>query len=220
MATRRSSSRHTQVQEPQRDSRLDTQDLQAEGHRQRASWLDSCRAASWWRHSSWPDPSLARSWYAPMASRIGSMCSFVCRGRRAHDIGEPRADLPKKVRKLGLCSTLSAKLAEGNLIVMDDADIASHKTKELVQTLSSSGWNDSMLIFVGAPKRNLDLATRNLGHVTLAAVQRINVYEILRRRYLFLAKDSLPFIHERLLEDAYDLGIDDDDVAALSSATE
>jgi len=155
-----------------------------------------------------------------MASRIGSMCSFVCRERMAHDIGGPRADLPKKVRKLGLCSTLSAKLAEGNLIVMDDADIASHKTKELVQTLSSSGWNDSMLIFVGAPKRNLDLATRNLGHVTLAAVQRINVYEILRRRYLFLAKDSLPFIHERLLEDAYDLGIDDDDVAALSSATE
>lgn len=68
-------------------------------------------------------------------------------GAKAHgpkntrDYGQTK--LNKKVRKQALCSALSQRLLEGNLIVVNqlyDADVGSHKTRDLVKLLDDRTW--------------------------------------------------------------------------------
>src|SRR5882672_6623371 len=57
-------------------------------------------------------------------------------------------DLPKKVRRLGLKTALSAKQSEGKLAVIDEAHFSEAKTKALRARLEVLGW-DSVLIIDG-----------------------------------------------------------------------
>ncbi|RAU21234.1 50S ribosomal protein L4 [Paramagnetospirillum kuznetsovii] len=106
-------------------------------------------------------------------------------------------DLPKKVRKLALKTALSAKVADGKLIVLDTASAASPKTKELAARLSKLGWT-SVLFIDGAVDGNFALASRNLPHVDVLPQVGANVYDILRRDTLVLTKDAVQALEARL----------------------
>ena len=107
-------------------------------------------------------------------------------------------DLPKKVRKLGLKSALSAKLAAGKLIVLDTARLEEPKTKELAQRLKQLGWG-SVLVMDGPEfERNFMLAARNLPDVGLLPTVGANVYDILRRDVLVLTRAAVRELEERL----------------------
>lgn len=54
--------------------------------------------------------------------------------------------LNKKIRRLGLCTALSQKLAEGNLIVVDSLNQGSHRTKLLHDKLEAMGALDSVIM--------------------------------------------------------------------------
>ena len=58
-------------------------------------------------------------------------------------------DLTKKVRKLALKTALSAKVAAGQLVVIDEAAADSHKTKSLAASLKAMGF-ESLLVIDGA----------------------------------------------------------------------
>src|SRR5437763_3260209 len=60
---------------------------------------------------------------------------------RSHEFG-----LQKKVRKLGLKTALSAKQAEGKLIVIDTATVAEAKTKGLRARFDALGWESVLII--------------------------------------------------------------------------
>ena len=63
---------------------------------------------------------------------------------RSHEFG-----LQKKVRRLGLKTALSAKQAEGKLVVIDEARLDEAKTKALRSRFEALGWG-SVLIIDGA----------------------------------------------------------------------
>ena len=63
---------------------------------------------------------------------------------RSHEFG-----LQKKVRRLGLKTALSAKQAEGKLVVIDAARLDEAKTKALRERFDALGW-ESVLIIDGA----------------------------------------------------------------------
>ena len=71
-------------------------------------------------------------------ARQGSSRSPQMRGGAVAFGPKPRDygyTLPKKVRRLGLKSALSAKQAEGNLVILKDASLKEPKTSELVKRL-------------------------------------------------------------------------------------
>src|SRR6266851_2312916 len=71
-------------------------------------------------------------------------------------------DLPKKVRKLALKTALSAKQAEGKLVVIDAATFEEAKTKALRARFDALGW-DSVLIIDGSEvDQGFARAARNL----------------------------------------------------------
>ena len=112
---------------------------------------------------------------------------------RSHEFG-----LPKKVRRLGLKTALSAKYEEGSLIVIDSARIAEPKTKALRARLDALGWNS--VLFIDGPVVDADFAraARNLPQVDVLPQQGANVYDILRRDTLVLTRQAVEHLEARL----------------------
>jgi large subunit ribosomal protein L4 len=105
--------------------------------------------------------------------------------------------LQKKVRRLGLKTALSAKQAEGKLIVIDAARVDEAKTKALRARFSALGW-DSVLIIDGDLNEDFARAARNLPKVDVLPEKGANVYDILRRDTLVLTRDAVQQLEARL----------------------
>ena len=107
-------------------------------------------------------------------------------------------DLQKKVRRLGLKTALSAKQAEGKLVVIDAAKTDEAKTKALRQRLDVFGWESVLIIDGSVLDEGFARAARNLPKVDLLPQQGANVYDILRRDTLVLTRDAVAKLEARL----------------------
>lgn len=106
--------------------------------------------------------------------------------------------LQKKVRKLALKSALSAKQAEGKLIIIDDAKLKAPKTKDLVGRLGKLGWADVLVVGGAELDVNFTKAASNIPHLDVLPSQGANVYDILRRDMLVLTKEAVQNLEARL----------------------
>jgi len=134
-------------------------------------------------------------------ARHGSRRVNVFRGGGVAFGPQPRdhgTDLPKKVRALGLKCALSSKVAEGKLLVLDQATLPEAKTKALAGALEKLGLGSALVITGAEVERNFGLASRNLPLVDVLPVPGLNVYDILRRDTLVLTQDAVRQIEERL----------------------
>ena len=107
-------------------------------------------------------------------------------------------DLQKKVRRLGLKTALSAKQAEGKLVVIDAAKVEEAKTRALRARLDKLGWDSVLIIDGGAVDEGFARAARNLPKVNVLPTQGANVYDILRRDTLVLTRDAVQQLEARL----------------------
>jgi large subunit ribosomal protein L4 len=107
------------------------------------------------------------------------------------------SDLPKKVRALALRHALSSKLKAADLIVLDSAEAASLKTKELAAAFAKLGLSNALIVDGATLDSNFALAARNLGMIDVLPVQGINVYDILRRDKLVLTKAAIEALEAR-----------------------
>ena len=107
-------------------------------------------------------------------------------------------DLPKKVRRLALKTALSAKVADGKLIVLDKAAVKDAKTAELRSKLDALGWSNVLVIDGAAVDPAFARAARNLPGIDVLPQQGANVYDILRRDTLVLTKDAVQALEARL----------------------
>ena len=127
-------------------------------------------------------------------ARVGSIRSPLWRhGGTVHG-PRPRSysyALPKKMLLGALRSALSAKVADQKLTVVDGWQLESHKSKSLVLTLAKLSFTKSALLVAHGENRNLELASRNLENVTLAAPNALQPYEVLKHDRLVLSKDAV-----------------------------
>ncbi len=106
--------------------------------------------------------------------------------------------LQKKVRQLGLKTALSAKQAEGKLVVIDEAKIGEAKTKALRAQFDALGWESVLIIDGAAVDEGFARAARNLPKVDVLPQLGANVYDILRRDLLVLTRDAAQQLEARL----------------------
>ena len=112
---------------------------------------------------------------------------------RSHEFG-----LQKKVRRLGLKTALSAKQAEGKLVVIDAASVTEAKTKALRAQFATLGWESVLIIDGLAVDEGFAKAARNLPKVDVLPQLGANVYDILRRDLLVLTRDAVEQLEARL----------------------
>ncbi|HKW55544.1 MAG TPA: 50S ribosomal protein L4 [Stellaceae bacterium] len=106
--------------------------------------------------------------------------------------------LQKKVRRLALKTALSAKQAEGKLVVLEAAKLADAKTKALAQRLGKLGWGSVLIIDGPVVDENFARAARNIPGIDVLPQQGANVYDILRRDTLVLTRDAVQHLEARL----------------------
>lgn len=107
-------------------------------------------------------------------------------------------ELTKKFRKLGLCHALSAKAKEGNLIVLENADLAEAKTKMLASKVRELGWKRALVIDGASVNENFAQAARNIEGVDVLPSVGANVYDILKRDTLVITKAGIEALEARL----------------------
>ena len=106
--------------------------------------------------------------------------------------------LTKKVRKLALMTALSAKQAEGKLVVLENAELKAPKTADLSKKLAKLGWGSTLVIDGAEVNENFLKAANNLIGIDILPSQGANVYDILRHDTLVLTQDGVAKLQERL----------------------
>jgi len=106
--------------------------------------------------------------------------------------------LPKKVRQLALKTALSAKQAEGKLVVLDSAALKTPKTGALAKSVEKLGWGSTLVIDGPELDANFIRAAANIVGLNLLPSQGANVYDILRNDTLVLTRTGVDKLVERL----------------------
>lgn len=106
-----------------------------------------------------------------------------------------RYTLNKKSRQLAIRSALSAKLAAGAMVVVDNITLPEIKTKAMVSFLESISAK-SALIVTPAVEKNVVLSARNIPGVQTTFASVINVYDILKADKFVVDQKAVEMIQE------------------------
>ncbi|WP_017999555.1 50S ribosomal protein L4 [Paracoccus sp. N5] len=134
-------------------------------------------------------------------ARHGSRKAPIFRHGGVYKGPTPRShafDLPKKVRALGLKHALSAKVAAGELVIVDSLNITEAKTSAVAKAVKENGWKRVLVIDGAEVNENFARAARNLEGVDVLPSIGANVYDILRRDTLVLTRAGVEALEARL----------------------
>ena len=103
--------------------------------------------------------------------------------------------LNKKVKRLALKSALSAKAAEGAIVVVDELKLDAIKTKPVKQFLDAAGVTKAVVI---TPEVNdiVVKSARNIPGVVTTTAKVLSVYDIVNAKQLVIDKAALAIIEE------------------------
>lgn len=107
-------------------------------------------------------------------------------------------DLTKKFRALGLKHALSAKAGAGELIIIENAELANGKTKELANAIKALGWTKALVIDGAEVNEGFARAARNIDGINVLPSMGANVYDILKSNTLVLTKSAVEALEARL----------------------
>lgn len=107
-----------------------------------------------------------------------------------------RYSVPKKLRRLALKSVLSAKVADNELVVIDELKFEVPKTKEMIKVLENIKAEKKALIVMDEKDNNVVKSASNIPGVRTALVNTINVYDIMNHYTLVLTKAAAEKIQE------------------------
>jgi large subunit ribosomal protein L4 len=107
--------------------------------------------------------------------------------------------LPRKMRRLAMRSVLSAKAADGQILIVDSLETQEPRTKAMVTTLAALNLADRrVLIMTPARLDNLELAAGNLPRVRTMRTAHLSLVAMLKAEVLLLDRASLDVIESIL----------------------
>ena len=104
--------------------------------------------------------------------------------------------LNKKVKRLALKSVLSAKAAEGNVIVVDGLELGEIKTKAMVNFLNAVEAGKKSVVVTNEVNENVVKSARNIPGVLTTVANILSVYDIINAQYLVVDQAALAKIEE------------------------
>lgn len=134
-------------------------------------------------------------------ARAGSSRSPIWRGGGIVFGVTPRSygfKMNKKERVLALKSALTHKLADKELVVVDNINLDSLKTKEIKNIMNTLKLDGKTLFVTLEDNENLYMATRNLGYAYAINADEINVYDLANADKLVIDEAAVKKIEEVL----------------------
>lgn len=133
-------------------------------------------------------------------ARAGSIKSPLFRGGARVFGPHPRDysfKLNKKLKRLARISALSYKAQEKSIVVLEDFNFETPKTKQFIEILSKLNLNGTRTLMVfPAVNQNVVLSSRNLQKSKVTRACDLNTYEILKAKNLIIVESSLAEIEK------------------------
>lgn len=102
----------------------------------------------------------------------------------------------KKERVIAITSALTIKNKEKALVVLENYNLSSNKTKDALKVLDALKLTDKILFVTSDDAENLYLATRNLPNVLVIYADEINCYDVVNADVLVCDEESVKVIEE------------------------
>ena len=128
------------------------------------------------------------------SARAGSRRSPLRRGGGVAFGPKPRSyrqDMPKKMRRLALRCTLSAKARDEELMVLEELKFDQPKTKQMAGILAALGVHSSALIVTDEPEEKVVKSSRNLAGIKTIPANILNVVDILSYKMLLMTEAAV-----------------------------
>ena len=132
-------------------------------------------------------------------ARRGSARSPLLKGGGVTFGPQPRSyrqAMPKKMRRLAIRCVLSSKVADGELIVVDELALSEPKTKEMAGILANLGIASSTLIVTQEPDPNVYKSARNLERTKTLPANLLNVVDLLSHKTLIITVAAVRRVEE------------------------
>ena len=107
-----------------------------------------------------------------------------------------RTGMNKKQRKIALYSALSAKVAAGDLIVVDTIATESYSTKTMANMLNALGATRKSLVVLPTVDQTVIKSCANIPGVVTTQYNTVNVYDVLNADKFVIAKDAVAKLEE------------------------
>ena len=149
-------------------------------------------------------------------ARHGSIRSPIWRGGGVTFGPHPRSyrrDMPKRMRHLALRCVLSQKLEAGRVVLVEDFDSITGRTREMIKALSNLNTSGSTLIVTASSETNVVRSARNIPRVWTMPANLLNAGELLKRSNLVLTLEAL-----RRAEDLWGEGSDTVEVLPVDAS--
>ncbi len=135
-------------------------------------------------------------------ARAGSIKSPVFRGGGRVFGPRPRNysfKLNKNLKRLARKSALSIQAKDNNLVVVEDFNFETPKTKEFVKVLKSLELDVNKTLFVlGEENKNVYLSSRNIKNSKVVNATGVNTYNVLNAKKVVIAESTIEGIQSNL----------------------
>src|SRR5215510_2707880 len=127
-------------------------------------------------------------------ARIASLRSPLWKGGGNVHGPQPRDwsyNLPKRMHKRAMCSAISERPREGNLVIVSELKFDSPKTRDFINTLGSLKLTGKTLIVDSLKNTNLMLASRNVQTTKVVNSYGVNIYDLVNHQKVILTPKTV-----------------------------
>ncbi|MBQ3482973.1 MAG: 50S ribosomal protein L4 [Clostridia bacterium] len=107
-----------------------------------------------------------------------------------------RTGMNKKTKKVAICSALSAKVAAGDLIVVDAIKTEGYSTKTMVSMLKALNVTGKALVVLNGMDAAVIKSFANIPGVVTTQSNTVNVYDVLNADKFIIVKDAVARLEE------------------------
>jgi len=107
---------------------------------------------------------------------------------------QPRSyakQMPKKMRREAVRAALSAKVAEEQLVLVNDLALDTPKTRDMADVLYNLVGDDSVLVLLAERNENVELSIRNLPDARYLRATYLNIRDLLKYDKVIVPLDAL-----------------------------
>lgn len=138
-------------------------------------------------------------------ARAGYKQSPIWRGGAVAHGPHPRSykkKISKKIAKLAFRRAFSEKVQQNEVILIEDLNLESPKTKELNKIYKNLGIERGCLMVVDEVSQNLFLSSRNIQNVELISADLLNTYKLLLYKTVVVTKAAMNVLEKRLSKES------------------
>tara|TARA_B100000963_G_scaffold347873_1_gene354691 strand:- start:804 stop:1442 length:639 start_codon:yes stop_codon:yes gene_type:complete len=138
-------------------------------------------------------------------ARAGYRQSPIWRGGAVAHGPHPRSykkKVSKKILKLAFRRAFSEKISQNEIILIEDLDLQSPKTKEIYNIYKNLEIDRGCLFVVNEVSENILLSSRNIKHIEVISAELLNTYKLLLFKTVVVTKSAMNVIEKRLSKES------------------